>query len=163
CQSDRKWAGYGLGNCRGSRGFVSGWNRGLCDEFVGARCRCEGFLRAGVRFEFSGNNLFHFFIVHPNFFNLMQESFPNDVLKSPTPVLVDFWAEWCGPCKMIAPVLDELAEEYEGRVRIGKVNIDEQQALAAEYGIRAIPTLLLFNQGEVAEQIVGLKSKRDLK
>src|SRR5437016_13828784 len=99
----------------------------------------------------------------PNIIVLTQENFSNDVLQSPTPVLVDFWAEWCGPCKMIAPVLDELAEEYEGRVKIGKVNIDEQQALAAEYGIRAIPTLLLFSQGQVADQIVGLKSKRDLK
>jgi len=79
------------------------------------------------------------------------------------PVLVDFWAEWCSPCKMIAPVLDELADEYSGRVQIGKVNIDDNQELATEYGIRAIPTLLIFQNGEVAEQIMGLKSKRDLK
>jgi thioredoxin 1 len=94
---------------------------------------------------------------------LTQENFAQEVLQSPTPVLVDFWAEWCGPCKMIAPILDELADEYEGRVRIGKVNIDEQQGIAAEYGIRAIPTLLLFDKGQVADQIVGLRSKRDLK
>src|SRR5438552_10152042 len=102
-------------------------------------------------------------MAHPSIVSLTQENFSNDVLQSPTPVLVDFWAEWCGPCKMVAPILDELAEEYEGRIKIGKVNIDEQQGLAAEYGIRAIPTLLLFHQGQVAEQIVGLKSKRDLK
>jgi thioredoxin len=99
----------------------------------------------------------------PNISALTHENFDTEVLKSSTPVLVDFWAEWCGPCKMIAPILDELAEEYDGRVRIGKVNIDEQQQLAAQYGVRAIPTLLLFHNGEVADQIVGLRSKRDLK
>jgi thioredoxin 1 len=98
-----------------------------------------------------------------NIINLTQDNFAKEVLESPTPVLVDFWAEWCGPCKMISPVLDELAEEYDGKVRIGKVNIDNEQGLAAEYGVRAIPTLLLFQKGQVAEQIVGLKSKRDLK
>src|SRR5437764_13617686 len=98
-----------------------------------------------------------------NIVALTHENFPAEVLQSSTPVLVDFWAEWCGPCKMIAPVLDELAEEYLGRLKIGKVNIDEQQALAAEYGIRSIPTLLLFSRGQVADQIVGLRSKRDLK
>jgi thioredoxin 1 len=95
--------------------------------------------------------------------SLTQENFAQEVLQSSSPVLVDFWAEWCGPCKMIAPILDELAEEYDGRVKFGKVNIDEQQGVAAEYGIRAIPTLLLFHKGQVADQIVGLHSKRDLK
>jgi thioredoxin 1 len=98
-----------------------------------------------------------------NIINLTQDNFSKEVLESSTPILVDFWAEWCGPCKMIAPVLDELADEYDGRVKIGKVNIDNEQGLAAEYGVRAIPTLLLFQKGQVAEQIVGLKSKRDLK
>jgi thioredoxin len=96
-----------------------------------------------------------------NIVNLTQDNFAKEVLESSTPILVDFWAEWCGPCKMIAPVLDELADEYDGRVKIGKVNIDNEQGLAAEYGVRAIPTLLLFQKGQVAEQIVGLKSKRD--
>jgi len=94
---------------------------------------------------------------------LTQESFAGQVLQSPVPVLVDFWAEWCGPCKMIAPLLDELADEYDGKVKIGKVNVDEQQSLAAEYGVRAIPTLLIFNKGQVADQIVGARSKRDFK
>ena len=79
-----------------------------------------------------------------NIVNLTKDNFASEVLQASTPVLVDFWAEWCGPCKMIAPVLDELAGEYDGKVKIGKVNIDNEQALAAEYGIRAIPTLLLL-------------------
>ncbi len=99
----------------------------------------------------------------PLIVTLTQESFAQEVLQSPVPVLVDFWAEWCGPCKMIAPLLDELADEYDGKVKVGKVNIDEQQTLAAEYGIRAIPTLLLFSKGQVADQMVGAKSRRDFK
>jgi len=99
----------------------------------------------------------------PNIVSLTQANFSAEVLQSPNPILVDFWAEWCGPCKMLGPILDELAEEYSGRVRIGKVNIDDSQELAAQYGIRSIPTLLLFKQGQVAEQLVGLRSKRDLK
>jgi thioredoxin 1 len=98
-----------------------------------------------------------------NIVQLTQENFEQEVLQSSKPILVDFWAEWCGPCKALGPILDELAQEYDGRVRIGKVNIDEHQSLAAQYGIHSIPTLLLFQQGQVADQIVGLRSKRDLK
>ncbi|HEV2391587.1 MAG TPA: thioredoxin [Verrucomicrobiae bacterium] len=99
----------------------------------------------------------------PRIVSLTQDNFSKEVLESEKPVLVDFWAEWCGPCKMLAPILDELAQEYDGRVRIAKVNIDEHQGLAAEYGIHSIPTLLLFQQGQVANQMVGLRTKKDLK
>lgn len=92
-----------------------------------------------------------------------ESNFKDEVLQSPQPVLVDFWAEWCGPCKMIAPVLDELATEYGGKIKIAKVNIDENQNLAAQYRVTAIPTLLVFKGGQVTEQMVGAKSKRDLK
>ncbi len=98
-----------------------------------------------------------------NLITLTQDNFAKEVLQAAQPTLVDFWAEWCGPCKMLSPILDELATEYDGRIRFGKVNIDEHQALAAEYGIHSIPTLLLFKNGQVADQMVGLRSKRDLK
>src|SRR5256886_15618437 len=94
---------------------------------------------------------------------LTAANFEEEVLKASTPVLVDFWAEWYGPYKMIAPIHDELASEYDGKVKVGKVNIDDHQSIATQYGIRAIPTLLIFKDGEVAEQVVGLRSKREIK
>jgi thioredoxin 1 len=89
-------------------------------------------------------------------------AFEADVLKSDTPVLVDYWAEWCGPCKMIAPLLDEVARDYDGRLRVVKVNVDENQAITAKYGIRGIPTLKLFKNGEEVATKVGALSKAQL-
>jgi len=92
--------------------------------------------------------------------HINEASFEKAILKSPVPTLVDFWAEWCGPCKMIAPVLDEVARESEGRFLIAKVNIDEEPALAARFKIRAVPTLLFFHDGELKDQLLGGAPKK---
>ena len=95
--------------------------------------------------------------------HLTDDSFDTDVLKADGAILVDFWAEWCGPCKMIAPILDEIADEYQGKLTVAKLNIDQNPGTAPKYGIRGIPTLLLFKNGEVAATKVGALSKGQLK
>ncbi len=94
--------------------------------------------------------------------HVSDSSFDTDVLKSETPVLVDFWAEWCGPCKMIAPILDEVVGSYEGRLNVAKLNVDDNRSTPAKFGIRGIPTLMLFKNGELAATQVGAVSKSQL-
>jgi thioredoxin 1 len=91
-----------------------------------------------------------------------DQSFDSDVLQAQTPVVVDFWAEWCGPCRMIGPALEEISNEMAGKVTIAKVNVDENPEIASKYGIRSIPTLMLFKGGELASQKVGAAPKGDL-
>ena len=91
-----------------------------------------------------------------------SDDFKSEVVESDTPVLVDFWAEWCGPCRVIAPVVEELATDYKGKIKFGKVNVDDNNMVASEYGVRSIPTLLIFKDGSVVNQIVGAVPKEKI-
>ena len=94
-----------------------------------------------------------------NIMTLTSSNFDEETKRAESPILVDFWAEWCGPCRMVAPVLEQLAADYKGKARVGKVNVDEHSAIASRYGVQSIPTLLLFKQGKVVEQYIGATSR----
>jgi len=98
-------------------------------------------------------------VAHGKVVTITQENFESEILKSQTPVLVDLWAPWCGPCRMMAPVLDELATELDGKVRIAKLNVDDHQQLASQFGVRSIPMFLIFKDGKVADTAVGAMPK----
>ncbi|MBT8377889.1 MAG: thioredoxin [Ignavibacteria bacterium] len=91
---------------------------------------------------------------------ITDDNFESEVLKSDTPVLIDFWAVWCGPCKIIAPIVEELAQEYDGKIKVGKLDVDSNQQTSIKYGVRSIPTLLLFKDGNVKETIIGAVPKK---
>ncbi|MEX1138779.1 MAG: thioredoxin [Bacteroidota bacterium] len=93
---------------------------------------------------------------------LTDDNFQSEVLNSDKPVLVDFWAEWCGPCRMVAPIVEELATEYTGSLKVGKVDVDANQKVSMQFGVRSIPTLLIFKNGKVVDQIIGAVPKRAL-
>lgn len=93
---------------------------------------------------------------------ITEENFENEVLNSDKPVLVDFWAQWCGPCRMLGPIIEEIDNDYEGKVKVGKVNVDEQPNLASKYGIASIPTVIVFKNGKPEKTLVGLRSKNEI-
>jgi len=96
-------------------------------------------------------------------FEFNEKNFDDEVIKSAVPVLVDFWAPWCGPCKMIGPVIEEIAAEYDKRVKVGKLNTDENMAISGQFQVTSIPTIIIFKDKKVVQRVVGFKSKADLK
>ena len=105
-----------------------------------------------------GNNIFNMALL-----NITDKNFKEEVLNSPLPVLVDFWAAWCGPCKILAPIIEELVKEYMGKIKIGKLNVDENQTIPTRYGIMSIPTIIFFKDGKILNQSAGVLTRQQLK
>jgi thioredoxin 1 len=134
----------------------------LVSEFCKAGRLCRAFARATRRQQATAARKGSPPMASELIKHVSDASFDSDVLKSGTPVLVDYWAEWCGPCKMIAPILDDVAGEYQGKLQIAKMNVDENRDVPAKFGIRGIPTLMLFKDGQLAATKVGALSKAQL-
>jgi thioredoxin 1 len=102
------------------------------------------------------------YIMSEKVLTITKDNFEKEVLQSDVPVLVDFWAAWCGPCRMVAPIVDQIAKEFEGRAKVGKVNVDDENELAQKFRIMSIPTLIVFKDGKIADSVLGARSKEDL-
>lgn len=100
-------------------------------------------------------------MANQNVLNVTSDNFETEVVNSDKPVLVDFWAAWCGPCRMVGPVIEQLADEYVGKVKIGKLNVDEQGELASRFSVMSIPTIVLFKEGQIVEKVVGARAKEE--
>jgi thioredoxin 1 len=120
------------------------------------------FLAFRIHFDYSDLDLPFLTMENSAIINLNESNFDRELTQDEKPLVVDFWAEWCGPCKMIAPLLDEVAREKAGSVKVAKVNVDENQSLSSKYNIRAIPALLFFKNGQLKDQVIGVTSKKDL-
>ena len=116
----------------------------------------------GIDFDYPDLDVFFLAMENSETITLNESNFDRELTQDDKPMIVDFWAEWCGPCKMIAPLLDEIAREKAGAVKVAKVNVDDNQSLSFKYNIRAIPALLFFKNGQLRDQIVGVTSKKDL-
>ena len=116
----------------------------------------------GIDFDYPDLDVFFLAMENSETITLNESNFDRELTQDDKPMIVDFWAEWCGPCKMIAPLLDEIAREKAGAVKIAKVNVDDNQSLSFKYNIRAIPALLFFKNGQLRDQVIGVTSKKDL-